>query len=196
MEIRNITYDVTIKGLTPLLMNKPSLLMSEVDPKKAKEGKGMNTKSPLEQAKDKLYELEGVLYQPETHLRGCLIEVGKNFSIKGKGKSTYSKVIGYSVEINPMEIEHKKKKWEVYSVLAVNPTTRGRNPIHRPMLRDWELDFTITFDESVIHPDVMKEMLDTAGRIVGIGDWRPNKKGRFGKFEVTRWEVQKTKTKK
>lgn len=191
VEIRNVTYDVTIKGASPLLMNKPSLLMAATDPKKAKADKGSDTRNPLEQAKEKLYEIEGVLYQPETHIRGCLIEAGKQFIVKGKGKSTYSKIIGYSVEVNPMEIEHKIKDWEVYSVLAVNPNTKGRNPIHRPMLRKWELDFTITFDESLINPDVLKEILETAGRIVGIGDWRPSKKGRFGKFEVTKWTPHK-----
>ncbi len=193
VEIRNVTYNVTIKGSTPLLQNRPSSLMVETDMTKGKASKGNSTKDPKEQAEEKLYELEGVLYQPNTHIKGCLVEAGKNFKIKGGGKSTYSKVIGYSVEVNPMEIEHKKTKWEVYSVLAVNPNTKGRSIVHRPMFRDWELDFTIKFDESRIHPEVLKEILETAGQIVGIGDWRPAKKGTFGKFEVTNWEPVKNK---
>ena len=193
MEIKNVTYGVTIRGTSPLLMNKPSALMTETDPQKAKANKGTDSKEPIEQAKQKLYEIEGVLYQPDTHIRGCLVEAGKEFSVKGKGKSTYSKIIGYSVEINPMEIEHKKTKWEVYSVLAVNPNTRGRSIVHRPMLRDWELDFTITFDETRVPAGILREILETAGQIVGIGDWRPAKKGRFGKFEITKWEPVKDK---
>jgi hypothetical protein len=196
MEIKNVVYDVTIKGRTPLLMNKPSSLMMETDPKKGKQSKGTDNRDAKSIAETKLYEIEGTLYQPNTHIRGSLIEAGKEFTIKGKGKSTYSKVIGYSVEVNPMEIEHKKTKWETYSVLAVNPTTGGRNPVHRPMFREWELDFQLTFDESRIHPDVMKEILETAGQIVGIGDWRPNKKGTFGKFEVIKWELAKVKKNK
>lgn len=195
VEIRNVTYNVAIKGRTPLLQNRPAALMTDTDSSKGKASKGTSTKSPQEQAKEKLYELEGTLFQPNNHIRGCLIEAGKEFQIKGKGKSTYSKVIGYSVEVNPMEIEHKKTKWEIYSVLAVNPNTGGRNIVHRPMFREWELEFEITFDESRIHPDVLREILDTAGQIVGIGDWRPAKKGTFGKFEVTKWEPVKAKKK-
>ena len=43
-------------------------------------------------------------------------------------------------------------------------------------------------DEEQIEVPVMKELFDIAGRIVGIGDWRPAKKGRFGKFQVTNWK--------
>ena len=31
----------------------------------------------------------------------------------------------------------------------------------------------------------MKNILDYGGQYVGIGDWRPEKKGKYGKFIVT-----------
>ena len=98
-------------------------------------------------AKLKLYEIDGQLYQPETHIKGSLVEAGKNQKVVGKGKSTYSKIVGYAVEINPFEIIHKKQKWTPYSVLAVKPSTKVRNLLHRPMLNEWELDFEVTFEE-------------------------------------------------
>lgn len=179
-------YEVTIKGISPLLMNRPSALIGDIIKEKTQE-----QISPRDQAKMKLYENKGILYQPETHIKGSLVEAGKHQKVVGKGKSTYSKIVGYAVEINPFEIEHKKQKWDVFSVLAVNPTTHGRNILHRPILKDWELDFQITFDEEQIPATVLKEILERAGKIVGIGDWRPSKKGRFGKFQVVHFkEVQ------
>ena len=180
-------YNATITGTSPLLMNRPSVLIGDISKERTQADV-----SPEEQAKLKLYvDDEGKLYQPETHIKGSLVESGKNQKVVGKGKSTYSKIVGYAVEINPFEIVHKKQKWKVFSVLAVNPSTRGRNLLHRPMLMDWELDFEVVFDEEQISAVVLKEIFERAGRIVGIGDWRPSKKGRFGKFQVTSWKEAK-----
>ncbi len=180
------TYNVTITGITPLLMNRPSALIGDNIKEKVQ-----TELTPKESAELKIYEIDGKLYQPETHIKGSLVESGKNQKVVGKGKATYSKIVGYAVEINPFEIVHKKQKWETFSVLAVNPTTKGRNMLHRPMLKEWELDFEVTFDEDQIPSSVLKEVFERAGRIVGIGDWRPAKKGRFGKFQVTSFKEAK-----
>ncbi|MBU0959154.1 MAG: hypothetical protein KKB31_04370 [Nanoarchaeota archaeon] len=181
------TYKVTIQGISPLLMNRPSALIGDISKERTQADV-----SPKEQAKLKLYVNEkGKLYQPETHIKGSLVESGKNQKVVGKGKATYSKIVGYAVEINPFEIIHKKQGWIPYSVLAVNPSTKGRNLLHRPMLKEWELDFEVVFDEEQISAVVLKEIFDRAGRIVGIGDWRPAKKGRFGKFQLVSWKEAK-----
>ena len=180
------TYNVTIKGITPLLMNRPSVLIGDISKEKLqKEVK------PEAQASQKLYENGGKLYQPSTHIKGALVDAGKTQKVVGKGKATYSKIIGYAVEVEPYEIVHKKQKWESYSVLAVNPNTKGRNLLHRPMLKDWELDFQVVFDEEQIPASILKEVFDRAGRFSGIGDWRPNKKGTFGKFQIVSWKEVK-----
>ena len=181
------TYNVTITGISPLLMNRPSALIGDISKEKLQ-----TDETPEKSAEKKLYvNDEGKLYQPETHIKGSLVEAGKDQKVVGKGKSTYSKIVGYAVEINPFEILHKKQKWIPYSVLAVCPSTRGRNLLHRPMLKDWELDFEITFDDEQIPASILKECLERAGKFVGIGDWRPAKKGRFGKFQVTSYKEKK-----
>ncbi|HUS51164.1 MAG TPA: hypothetical protein VMZ91_13435 [Candidatus Paceibacterota bacterium] len=181
------TYKVTIEGISPLLMNRPSSLIGDISKEKTQ-----TEETPRVMAEKKLYITDkGKLYQPETHIKGSLVEAGKDQKVVGKGKSTYSKIIGYAVEINPFEIEHKKQKWDVYSVLAVNPSTRGRNLLHRPMLKEWELDFEITFDDDQVPASILKECLERAGKFVGLGDWRPAKKGRFGKFQVTSFKEAK-----
>jgi len=177
-------FKVTIQGTSPLLMNKPSMLIGDI----SKDKKPFED-NPEEQAKAKLYvNSKGKLYQPSTHIYGSLVEAGKQKKVVGKGKSTYSKIVGYAVEINPFEIEHKKQDWEIFSILAVNPNTRGRNLLHRPMLKEWELDFEVIFDETQIQPQIMKELFDIAGKIAGLGDWRPQKKGPYGRFQVVSWK--------
>jgi len=177
------TYTVTIQGTTPLLMNRPSAMIGDI----SKDKKPFSDNSKNE-AQLKLYQIDEKLYQPSTHIQGALVEAGKQKKVVGKGKATYSKAVGYAVQIEPFEIEHKIQEWEVFSVLAVNPNTKGRNLLHRPILKEWELDFKVTFDETEIHESIMKELFDIAGRIAGLGDWRPQKKGPYGKFQVTNWK--------
>lgn len=180
-------FEVTIQGISPLLMNKPSNLIADI----SKDKKGFKD-DKQEQAESKLYRNpKGKLYQPSTHIYGALIEAGKQKKVVGKGKATYSKIVGYAVEINPFEIDHKKQAWEIFSILAVNPNTKGRNLLHRPILKEWELDFEVSFDETEIPSTIMKELFDIAGRIAGLGDWRPQKKGPYGKFQVVKWKEVK-----
>ena len=174
-------YAVTITGISPLLMNRPSAMIADI----SKDKKPFED-NPKGMAESKLYvNSDGKLYQPSTHIMGSLVEAGKQKKVVGKGKATYSKIVGYAVQVEPYEILHKKQKWDVFSVLAVNPTTKGRNMLSRPILKSWELDFEITFDNEEIQVPIMKELLEIAGKVAGLGDWRPAKKGPYGKFQVT-----------
>ena len=178
------TYKTTIEGISPLLMNRPSAMIGDI----SKDKKPFSDEAE-DMANSKLYaNPKGELYQPATHIYGALVEAGKHKKVVGKGKATYSKIVGYCCEINPFEIKHQNQEWEVFSILAVNPNTKGRNLLHRPILKEWKLEFEITFDETEIAPSIMKELLEIAGKVAGIGDWRPQKKGPYGKFQVTNWK--------
>ena len=171
---------VTIQGVTPLLQNR--FLQSQI------EG-GSKKKTGAERAQDplaKLYTLpNGTLYQPAVCITRCLIDAGKNFQIKGKQKATYSKLFGSSISVEPDAITHKIQKWAPFTISAVNPMTKGRMIVTRPMFEKWALDFRLQVLDDGIPIEVVKEALDYAGMYVGIGDWRPEKKGKYGKFIVT-----------
>lgn len=173
------SVNVTIKGVTPLLFNR--FLESSIDTN-VKKRSGIYQKNNIE---DKLYRTpDGKIYTPTTHIIGMLINTGKNFKITGKGKKTYSSLMGSLVDVEPDILIHKNQKWIEYKVSGVIPSTKGRVMISRPMMKDWVLDFNLKFPED-IPIEVMKAMLDYGGQYVGIGDWRPTNKGRFGKFMVT-----------
>lgn len=179
------SYKVKIVGISPLLMNRPSQLDIADKSKDVKR----ETKTDKEQADSKLYkDSKGNIYIPSTWFRGAIIEAGKMKKMGGRGtsKATYSKVAGSSVDLSPFELT-LKDEWSVFSILAVNPTTKGRNLLHRPKFDNWSCEFECNFDEEQIEIPVMKELIDLAGLRVGVGDWRPAKKGAFGKFQVVEW---------
>lgn len=175
-------YNVTIKGVTPLLFNKPPEYEGDSAIKIA--NPNIDHDKDL---KNKLYTSNGIVYQPATHIRGALIEAGKKLKVKGQGKATYSKMFASMVLIEPEAIPHKFTDLDIHIVRTVNPNTGGANMTKRPRLKKWELSFTVEIEEEIA-PEVVKEALERAGKYVGIGDWRPATKGVHGKFMVTKFE--------
>lgn len=174
--------NVRIEGTTPLLHNKPPEYEQDSNIKINNPNIDSN-----EEAKKKLYCLNGVIYQPATHIRGSLINAGKALKVKGQGKATYSKLFASMVEVFPEAIELKYKEMTVDISRTVNPNTKGANMTKRPKFKEWSLDFIINVEDE-IPMDVLKEGLERAGKYVGIGDWRPATKGTHGKFMVTKFE--------
>lgn len=56
----------------------------------------------------------------------------------------------------------------------------------RPIFNDWSVSFSVCLDTSVCDLDLVKQSLSAAGRLVGVGDWRPGapKGGSYGRFTV------------
>jgi len=179
-------YKVEITGITPLLHNKPEEYGFDVQWVEKK-----SSNEYEKQALQKLYvDSKGVVYQPSTHIERALIEAGKKIKMKGSGKANYSKPFGSMVAIEEFEIPHIQTKYEIHKTLVVIPSTKGRIMRYRPMFKEWKLIFNLTFEDE-IPADALKEALEIAGKYVGIGDWRPEKKGKFGKFQVTEWKEVK-----
>jgi hypothetical protein len=56
----------------------------------------------------------------------------------------------------------------------------------RPIFQDWSATFSVCMDTEVVDLPTVKQSLEAAGRLVGVGDWRPGapKGGSYGRFTV------------
>lgn len=179
-------YEVEIKGITPLLQNKPEEYGFDVQwiEKQA-------TTDWEKEALKKVYrDANGTIYQPATHIERTIIEAGKKIKMKGRGKATFSKLFGSMITIEPDAIPIINPEFEIHKALVVIPSTKGRVMRYRPMFKNWGLKFNILFEDE-LEPEVIKEALEIAGKYSGVGDWRPEKKGKFGKFQVTSFKKAK-----
>lgn len=61
---------------------------------------------------------------------------------------------------------------------------RSKTLRSRPMFNDWSLTAEIAFDPTVIERPLIIRAADDAGRLCGLGDWRIEKGGPFGRFVV------------
>ncbi len=147
--------------------------------------------TPREQAEKKTYvDEKGTLYIPGPNIFSCLIQAGK-FHKNGKSKvtTTKSSLIPAGLSVREIVCSLGTKEWEVDSRSVVIPATGGRIMAHRPRLDEWSISFTLDVDDAMFSPDFIRKLVDDAGSKVGLGDFRPDRKGPFGKFVVTAWKV-------
>jgi hypothetical protein len=69
----------------------------------------------------------------------------------------------------------------------VIPSTKGRILAFRPRFDDWRLSFEIELTTEIIGAKFARAIIDDAGMKVGLGDFRPARKGPYGRFNVVRW---------
>jgi hypothetical protein len=184
--------EIRIEGKTPLLCNR---FTDEAQMKATNGTRSTLTGdrgSPREQAEPKLYvDEEGNLCLPQPNLFRCIIDAGKFFKA-GKSKVTTlkSSIIPSCVEIDGVTIPIiHKENWSVDTRPVRIPSTGGRILCHRPCFNDWALEFSVTLDTNEMSAGLLRDIIDKAGSAIGLGDFRPDCKGPFGKFLVTRWNV-------
>lgn len=55
---------------------------------------------------------------------------------------------------------------------------------YRPEFVEWRIPVTLKINTSVISAEQVANLLNIAGFGVGIGEWRPEKNGQYGRFHV------------
>lgn len=187
--------NVKIDGVTPLICNKfydEAALAASSGTRNASAGQDRGT--PLEQAEKKLYisSQTGLPMIPQPNLLRSIIDGGQFHKVGKAQVTTQKKSMLFScLDIAAAEIKLlHKQPWKVDTRAIVIPTTGGRILTHRPMFDDWALEFQMTLDETILSAKLLRQIVDDAGRRIGLGDFRPAKKGPYGKYSVTRWDIE------
>jgi hypothetical protein len=171
---------VSIKGLPPgLLMHRFPL----------EQIVGLEKKPADEQAEYSCYRNAETqeLYIPGPALQQALVAAA-TYS-KGKGRGSLQKVVAASVFVLDGALNLSTKKYDVDSRAVVVPATGGRVVRHRPLIPKWETSFELMYDEVLMDEKQMRKVVDDAGSLCGLLDYRPNCKGPFGRFIITKWEL-------
>jgi hypothetical protein len=81
------------------------------------------------------------------------------------------------------------QQWEVDMRGGVNPGAGGGAVcIVRPRFDKWGFEVNVLIENEEIDEALIRELFDKAGVRMGLGDFRPARKGTFGKFRVVCWE--------
>lgn len=174
----NAKISCTIKGLSPLLMCRFPLVPID----------GLNKMDASEQAEHSAYRDEATkqLYIPGVAFQRALVNAAK--WSKGKGRASLQNEICACVMVTPECALLGTTKFLVDSRPVVIAATKGRILRHRPRLDTWQATLEIEYDPTLLKESQLRKVVDDAGSRVGLLDFRPERKGPYGRFTVVNWK--------
>lgn len=200
---RLVTVEVTCTGISPLLMN----------PFQKEVGEAIRTQIKLPQKTDQTHEEEAAkklcldenrrIVIPVDNIYACLLNAGASDAIVGKknkltvksgGSLIPSRIIFHGQHVLLTNGNGGEPQWVADTRRTVNPQTGGANFTTRPCFVKWGFTVIITIRTDRITEKIVRRLFDVAGEEIGLGDWRPAKKGRYGMFLVTGWKIVESKT--
>lgn len=141
------------------------------------------------------YDEDGNAFIPPMSFKGALATAAKMLSIPipGKGKGLYTKHFLSGLMVTDMLPLGVKKDEVGRQDVSCSPQGRkgGMGVIrHFPHYEKWEGTIKIHVLDDTITKEIFERVLREAGNFVGIGQFRPEKGGYFGRFELVsiRWE--------
>lgn len=187
--------DVQIKGTTPLLQHR---FTESAEQNSSTRKVLVNQGTPREQAEKAVYrDPQGKFYFPGAAISRLLREAGGNHKLRGSRKSAKYVVPACvlvmmdGVTLLNGDGKTPAKDYEVDSRPVTIPATKGRIMRHRPRFDQWSANFTLRINETILPIDFIQQLLTEGGQQIGIGDFRPEKGGPFGTFNVVEWKEQK-----
>lgn len=186
--------DVQIKGTTPLLQHR----FNETAEAGSSTRKVLvSNGTPRDQAEKAVYRNDQGFYFPGAAISRLLREAGSNHKLRGSRKSAKfvipAAVLVMNDGVNLVNGDGKTpiKDYEVDSRPVTIPATKGRIMRHRPRFDQWGAKFTLRINDAILPTDFIQTLLTEGGQQIGIGDFRPEKGGPFGTFNVIEWKEQK-----
>ena len=189
-------YKTIIEGTTPLIMHCGI--------------RGLDTRSPLSREIAEIAKKRGTNRTQVDDERLAELECQKSFWLNSEGQVTIpERVIKANIEagarklkqgplvreglivVNTEFVYNKEAYGETIEELGKStifqaPVVVQRNRILRTRAKfdEWACIAKIETDPELVDEEMIKHWLDIAGRRIGIGDWRPEKSGHYGRYQL------------
>jgi hypothetical protein len=170
---------VTIKGSADFLFHRWNAEAVEEKAKAAKNSKGKKT----DDVESYVYRTEnGELAIPGEYLRGSIINAAKFRQDPRSPRKSAMDLFKAAIVVTSPLATLGVKEWDYLDKRRVTIQRNGINRVRPAMRAGW----SATFDLLVMLPEYvdensLRETIESAGRLVGIGDFRPT----FGRFGIT-----------
>lgn len=174
---------VTIKGTSDILFHRWNCEAVEAKANAAKGSKAKKTDDPeiFVYRND-----ENQICIPGEYLRGSIITAAKFRQDPRSPRKSAMDLFKAGIVCLSHLSTTGKKNWDYIDRRRV---TIQRNAItrERPALKaGWEAEFQLMVNlPEYITPDILHEVISSAGKLIGVGDFRPT----FGRFSVVRFEI-------
>lgn len=178
---------IIVDGIKPLLTHNPESMGNDSGPKR-----GSKIPEAEIEAENGVYRLpDGTCAIKGEAFRGAAL--GAAGAWKAKGKATMKSHLAHIVVVEEL-VPLRRRNGEPIKDYAIDARRAivGKAGIirRRPRFDEWSAEFTIEYDPVLIkNPEIIAEIMGDAGNRMGVGDYRPQKNGPFGRFAVRSFQV-------
>ncbi len=184
MKPKTIVFEII--GISPLLQNNPAEFIGKVEDAGLIVGKKVYNDE--EEARLRTYpQPDGTFAHPtEAFLRAMVRAVtGKKFGKMNAPAILRGSVFGIETHCTILDENDKPLKEYVIDRRSVVINKKARILRCRPSWPiGWRMKLPLSVDTAIIAPELVLSALDLAGRIIGVGDSRPEKGGSNGRFST------------
>lgn len=181
------TLLVPILGTAPLIVHKFS--------EKAKRQMldAMQGRKSPKQPKDPEAEYEAAFYRLDDDGYGFPVIAFKAASVSACRFFGKSMPMTLARQCVFFDGEFSKRDGQKLARITGNPHMRedvtrvgmgGTDLRYRPEFTEWATTVEVTFVKSMLTRESVLALIDAGGMGVGVGEWRPEKKGDFGTFQI------------
>lgn len=188
------TFKVKVKGVTPYMQHR-------MDDRKLAEWEKLRgniiERDHLAEEPERLaafhsyIDHEGNYFIPAEHFKQCMIKGAGYVKAKvGTATKSMKSIVAGMWMIKEQRLPFRKFD-EVDTRSAVNRNVKARIITHRPKWNDWDAEFTLVIDDddrSKVTVDTIRQIIEYGGRYLGVGSYRPEHTGEFGRFSVEQIE--------
>lgn len=181
---------VTIKGMAPLSQSR-----MHQTPKLDGESHEEHDKRTWREKCN--YDDKGIVYVPAMAFKQAMDLAAKRLAIPDpdnkRANLTKFFVSDVICEQN-LSIGVHKDEMPSIVISANSDGQRGsgkRVPRTLPQIQEWAGETSFLVMEEKIKPEIFKKVLSATGRSIGVGQFRPEKGGLNGRFEVTDIKIEK-----
>jgi len=183
LETSKIT--LTVKGMTPLIVHKfgdKSRKQME-DKQQGKAQHKKEAKDPQAEFRSSLYvinEKKGIYGFPASGFKKAMVS-----ACRYAEGVTMTKALGaFHVLGDLLPIKGAKPEMRTDVVRVGKFGAKTSDIRYRGEFKNWSIDVEILYNARVVNKQTLAHLLHLAGFSVGIGEWRPEKGGQFGMFEL------------
>jgi hypothetical protein len=192
--------DITIKfvGATPLLQHNVRLAdsldeatrrLSEATSalKRDKTEAAAHLKARREWEGGLYHDPQIGVYVPSTWVSGALVRGGVVYGRKGTAVKQALVLQDFEIPLVHNGPDSLEDMWKDPQYRDTRAARVGKAVVMRtrPKFPEWALVTQAYLDESALDYEILQAIADKAGMLVGIGDYRPEKGGTFGRFKAT-----------
>jgi len=173
---------VVIEGSADLLMHRWNAEEIEAKAASAKNSKAKKT----DNVESYVYrDDDGNICIPGLYLRGAIINAAKFRQDPRSPRKSAMDLYKAGVVSTTLLASLGTKKWDYLDKCRVMVQRQGINRVRPAMRAGWKLEFDImVLLPEYIDRNSLRETIESAGRLVGIGDHRPT----FGRFGIVSYK--------